>query len=151
MTTSSTPTAAAATEAPAWIAATAAICMPIVMLGLLISDGRPPTWLLAPAAALVAAGIAAMTRGWIAGPTPPRAAQPLRAPGLVGSRIVCDAGAFTVLDDSAVDGSGRRATVVAADPAGRVGLLFVGFDAATGRVAEAATQSRGWAAARVAG
>ena len=69
---------------------------------------------------------------------------------LVGSEIQYEARRFTVLDDSNIDGSGRRASLVATDDDGTVGLLFVGFGP-DGSVTEARTQHSGWAPARVIG
>lgn len=70
--------------------------------------------------------------------------------GLVGSRISNGDMVFTVLDDSAVVGNGRRASVVAVDESGNVGLLFVGLDS-TGRVTEARVSNGEWTTAAVVG
>ncbi|MCB9441185.1 MAG: hypothetical protein H6523_13165 [Mycolicibacterium sp.] len=71
-------------------------------------------------------------------------------PQLVGSEIQYEARRFTVLDDSNIDGSGRRASLVATDEDGAVGLLFIGFGP-DGNVSEARTQHSGWAPAWVIG
>lgn len=142
-----TPTTEPATDMPAWIGLLALAGMIAAVAGHL--TGTDPVAGLGAAALLLAAG-AGMSRGWWAGtgPKPSRAQvqEPVR--GLVGSRIVCGAGEFVILDDSAVTGSGRRATVVAADARGQVGLLFLGFDAA-GAVTEAATGDGAWSRATV--
>jgi hypothetical protein len=83
-------------------------------------------------------------------PAPDPAPVPAPVPDLVGSRISNGNAVFTVLDDSAVTCTGRRASVVAADDAGRVGLLFVGLDAA-GRVTEARVSDGEWLTAAVVG
>lgn len=74
--------------------------------------------------------------------------SPAVARGLVGSRISNGETVFTVLDDTAVTGSGRRASVVAADENGTVGLLFVGLDR-RGRVTEARVANGEWTTAAV--
>ncbi|MFL0278114.1 hypothetical protein [Mycobacterium sp. SMC-19] len=102
------------------------------------------------AIALLAGGAAVgFSSGWVWGLTPQRSA-PAAPAGLVGSRIVFGGHTFTVLDDSAVRGDGRRASVVAADEAGQLGALFVGFSA-DGRVAEARIGKGPWGAAAVVG
>lgn len=71
--------------------------------------------------------------------------------GLVGSRISNGESIFTVLDDSATVGAaGRRASVIAADETGTVGLLFVGLDS-DGRVTEARIGDGEWNVAAVVG
>lgn len=97
------------------------------------------------------AAVAAMSRGWFVGLQPrDRAAAPAQPIGLVGSRISVGGSVFTVLDDSAVAGDGRRCSVVARDAAGRVELLYVGFDR-SGVVCEARVDGGDWAPASVIG
>lgn len=73
--------------------------------------------------------------------------HPIAPGGLVGSRVGYAGQAFTVLDDSAVRGDGRRGSVVARDENGSVGLLFVGFGP-DGTVVEARTEHTEWAPAQ---
>ena len=80
-------------------------------------------------------------------PQPP---PPPRKIGLAGSRIAHLGCIYTVLDDSAVTGDGRRSSVIAADEDDQAGLLFLGFDE-TGAVCEARTRDGAWAAAHVIG
>ncbi|PQM53736.1 hypothetical protein C5U48_02695 [Mycolicibacter virginiensis] len=71
--------------------------------------------------AIALLGVAAavgFSSGWVWGLTPRAAAAPA---SLVGMRIGFGGHRFTVLDDSAVRGDGRRASVVAADEAGQLG------------------------------
>lgn len=77
----------------------------------------------------------------------PVPAHPVTPVGLAGSRIGYAGRVFTVLDDSAVRGDGRRASVVARDENGTVGLLFVGFGP-DGTVVEARTEHTEWAPAQ---
>lgn len=104
------------------------------------------TWL---ACALLAAGAAAgFSSGWVWGlvPTAPAAAPA----SLVGMRVGFAGGAYTVIDDSApsvaaAQRGGGRCSVVAADSAGGVGLLFL--ELRHGQVVAAATEERDWVAA----
>ncbi|GAS94893.1 hypothetical protein MMAG44476_21837 [Mycolicibacterium mageritense DSM 44476 = CIP 104973] len=83
-------------------------------------------------------------------PPPPPPPPPPRKIGLAGSRIAHLGCIYTVLDDSAVTGDGRRSSVIAADEDDQAGLLFLGFDE-TGAVCEARTRDGAWAAAHVIG
>ncbi|MFZ2238652.1 MAG: hypothetical protein WAV90_03815 [Gordonia amarae] len=74
---------------------------------------------------------------------------------LVGTRIRVQGADFVVMDDTAPSlgaalRNGGRSVVSAADSAGRVGLLFVGFDAG-GSVVEAATSDSDWQSAQLVG
>lgn len=73
-------------------------------------------------------------------------AAPAAAVGLAGSRINVGHDTFTVLDDSAAAGDGRRCSVVARDEAGQVGLLYLGFGPG-GEVTEARIDGQAWAPA----
>ena len=96
---------------------------------------------------LAVAAVMGMAGGWFVGLTPTRTAEaPAASAGLVGSRIAFAGHTFTVLNDSAVRAHGRRASVVAADEAGNVGILFLGFGA-DGAVTEARIGDRPWSAA----
>ena len=109
------------------------------------TDNTTLTWL--ACGLLAVAAVMGLSAGWFIGLTPRRTAPAAPSAGLVGSRIRFGGGEFTVLDDSAVRGDGRRASVVAVDEASQIGILFVGFSA-DGAVAEArigdgvCTQSR---------
>lgn len=126
-----------------------------------LQRGDRNSWIAVGGAALVitliAGGLtaAARKRGSVAGgqmapPTHPPPPPPPFPTGLVGSRIAHLGNIYTVLDDSAVDGSGRRASVVAADERKQAGLLFIGF-APDGTVCEARTQDGAWDAAHIIG
>lgn len=138
------------TDVPAWVGIAAGLGITLFAVGMFGFD-KPPVWLAIPAIGLLgAASIGGMARGWFVGfPSPAPAAAPAPVVGLVGSRISVSGTVFTVLDDSAVTGDGRRASVVARDQAGRCGVLFIGFSAATGRVAEARTETGPWRSAEL--
>lgn len=103
------------------------------------------TWL--ACALLGVAAAMGMSAGWFVGLTPRPAAAPA---SLVGTRVAFGGGVYMVIDDSAVHGDGRRASVVATDESGTVGILFVGFDS-DGAVAEARIGDGVWGAAQVVG
>lgn len=134
MTTNSSPTE---TDVPAWVG----IAAGAGILGFIVATvgfDRPPVWLAIPAMVLLgAASIGGMSHRWFIGFQPPtRLTMSAQPRGLVGSQISVGGSVFTVLDDSAVTGDGRRASVIARDSTGRVGILFVGFSP-DGRVIEA--------------
>lgn len=139
------------THIPEWIPIAAFVGIVLVAVATFAFD-EPPAWLAIPAMALLAAAtVAAMSRGWFVGWSPP--ARPAAGPhpqGLVGSQIMYRGVTYTVLDDSGLVGDGRRGSVVAADGWGRTGLLFLGFDAA-GAVSEARVDGGDWAPAQVIG
>ncbi len=141
-------TANAAEAAPLTRAEKSALLAGAGFVGLLVGNVAGINQLtLAGAAAVAIGAVMGMSAGWFIGLTPRPAAAPA---SLVGMRIGFGGHRFTVLDDSAVRGDGRRASVVAADEAGQLGLLFIGFDA-EGAVAEARIGDGPWGAAQVVG
>ncbi|MFL0179207.1 hypothetical protein [Mycobacterium sp. SMC-15] len=139
------------TAAPLIRAEKAAAIAGIGIVAMLVGESAhvAPLMLIGGVATAIGAEMA-MSAGWFVGLTPHRSA-PAASAGLVGSRISLNGGAiFTVLDDSAVRVDGRRASIVATDEAGNVGILFVGFSA-DGAVAEARIGDGVWGAAQVVG
>ncbi len=139
------------TDIPAWVGLAAGAGILLLAVAMFGFD-KPPVWLAIPAIALLgAASIGGMAHGWFVGLQPrARAAAPATSVGLVGSQVRVGGSVFTVLDDSAVAGDGRRCSVVARDAAGRVELLYVGFDR-SGVVCEARVDGGDWAPASVIG
>lgn len=133
------------TELSAWIPLTIFGGMIPAFVLVKVADNPPmPVVLLLLGLALMGTGGYYAQRGRLRA-----AAQPVTR-GLVGSRISHGGSVFTILDDSAVNGSGRRASVVASDETGQAGLIFLGFDG-DGSVSEARLPDGAWGPARVVG
>lgn len=76
------------------------------------------------------------------------AVAPAQPVGLARSRFQVGSNTFTVLDDSAARGDGRRCSVVARDGHGAVGLLYIGFGP-EGAVCEARIDGDEWRSAEL--
>lgn len=142
----STETSTPSTDTPAWVTLAAGAGIILYAAWWLTDEPKPLAYL-----AMTALAVAIV--GWIGHRISGGGQQPAPAApaGLAGSRISVGGGTvFTVLDDSAaVNAAGRRASVIARDASGAVGLLFIGCDAA-GAVVEAKVDAGGdWAPAVV--